>query len=153
MRGSTRWSMGKVAAFLLLAAVADANIAAGQPTVMVTARVSRDSRITRTDTLAAWLSVTISGIPEVAVPGLVMTDAFVTDSSGRAYRVMSVGYRVGPHTGPQPGSQLVSYRRPERSGDPILMFRVRPGNTHYELRLPGMTPVPFDAWVMGHPRQ
>lgn len=139
---------GTFTAILLLGA----SVASAQQTVKATATMRWDSRITDADTVAAWLSVTVTGIPEVAVPRLLMTDAFVTDTSGRSYRVLSVGYRVAPHTGPQPGARLASYTRPTKIGDPILVFQVRPGSTHYALRFPGMDPIPFDAWIMGHPR-
>jgi hypothetical protein len=111
-----------------------------QQTLAATARIS-SSPNTRpgADSGKYFLSLEISGIPDIASRGLNLGQILLVDEAGRAYTPSGIGWRPGRT---EKTSRVAAYLgTAKNTSRPTYLFVVAPGSRTFELRVTGLKPV------------
>ena len=120
-----------------------------QQTLSATARMSPHPSIRPgADSGKHYLSLDISGIPEVASIGL--DQMLLVDEAGRAYKPSGFGWRT---TGKETTSLVAAYLgTAKNTSRPSYFFVVAPGSRTFELRVAGLKPVRVTPSIVGPAR-
>ncbi|CAG0977250.1 hypothetical protein GPROT1_02017 [Gammaproteobacteria bacterium] len=138
----------QAAVALCLGAPLPSGVLKAQPSVVVVSARMSSHPIARPgpDSGKVILALTISGLPEVGRRGLQLDQLLVVGAEGRAYSAFGIGYSAREKT---PASILAQYTRTVPQGEPQYFFVVSPGSGAFELRVPTLRPVRFNASLMG----
>jgi len=122
-----------------------------QQTLAATARISpRPNTRPGADSGKYFLSLEISGIPEVASRALNLDQILLIDEAGRAYTPSGIGWRpIGKDQASRVAAHLGTAYDTSR---PMYLFVVASGSRTFELRLAGLKPVRVTPSVVGPAR-
>jgi len=118
-----------------------------QQTLVATARMSPRTLTAGPDSGKSFLSIQLSGIPEIALRTLKLDQLLLVDSAGRAYTPSGIGYR---YVRTEQTSPVAAYLgTAKNTGKPEYWFLVAPGSRTFELRVAGLKPVRVSAPLPG----